>query len=275
MRSKIIRAASIDEILERDGWAPQIDENQVRRQVDQYCVKYKAYQPGDTVAEGDIVSVELQSEEARFNRRVKINVGKGFFDRELEEKLTGLKCGESAVISHSSGEITVRVTDIQRLVIPELTDELARRGDLDGVHTAEEFRSRIRRKLAEEQITNRAYDCLAKAVAESEFAFDEAELSDIVEREMDRCREIARENDMVFDEMTEEQLLGAVGQPDIPSFKQMVREMGADEIGGVLLHLRWVGQDKTAEEASVAELHERYGDAIAWLTEKITAKVSF
>lgn len=274
MQSRAIRVLPVEELLAQT-WAPEIDEAEVQRQVEQYCVRFKAYRSGEVIDTGDIAAVELQSDNDFFNRNLKINVGKGFFNRELEKKLMGLRRGETSQIHHSVGEIVVTVRDIQRLVIPELTDELVQRGGMEGISTAAEYLGAIRRKLAEEQIAARAYDLLGNALASSKFSVDEAEIAGIVALELDRCRRIAREQGKVFDEMSRQELLDGVGQPDIPSFKQMVAGMAAEQISVALVYLRWRGRDEDVQRVKLEELPEMYGQCINWLIEKISDQLDF
>lgn len=55
--------------------------------------------------------------------------------------------------------------------------------------------------------------------------------------EMDRCRRIGKEINVVFDDMCGEELMMAVGCPTIPAFQDMLRNMFTGIIKGALMHL--------------------------------------
>lgn len=268
--SKMIRASSVDDILTLDNWFPTIDESKVQEQISRFCLQFITYQPQQEVATGDIVTADLVSDTAKFNRNLKINVGKGFFDKELEAKLCGVRLHEPTSIQHSTaGVITVTVTDIQRLQVPPLTDEIVARGNLEGIHTAEEYRQSIRREIAKEDILQKAYEYLDTLSAQSDFDIDQGEIEALVEKEMDRCRDIARSQGTVFDEMSKEQLLGAVGQPDIPSFKNMIRGMAAGWLKTALLALHWQGRSADRENADLMSVNDLTEQAVLYLYERM------
>lgn len=244
MKSKIMKAASLEMLLADDNWQPQIDSTAVQTQVRQYCIKFKTYQQCRSIIVGDIAKVELQSQDSFFNRIVKINIGKGFFDKELEDILSGMHLFQTAEVAHSkAGTIKVSITDIQRLVIPELTDALVLRSGEEGICTVQDFLKKIRRELAMEQVREKAFFYIDELIAQSEIMVDSEEIGALLEQEMERCRGIANGMDLVFDDMTEEELLGAVGQPNIPSFKIMLKDMMRVNICQALLFLYWQGRD--------------------------------
>ena len=221
-----------------------MDESAVHKQVEQFCLNFKVYMHQGSIAAGDIATVQLQSADAFFNRTLKINVGKGFYNKELEDALVGLEIGSDCCVEHSkAGRIAVRVLDVQRLQIPELTDALVQQGGLDNIHTAEDYIRKIRRDLSMEDFRDRSYRYIDEVISESEIFVDRDEVESLAAQELNRCRDIAKSQGMVFDEMTEEQLLGAVGQPDIPGFMEMVRGYSHLNICQALLVLHWQGKD--------------------------------
>lgn len=276
MLSRIVSTVSLNEILKTDPWIAVPNEIEVNKQVEQYCLGFKKYIPVQTVETGDIVTVELKSNTDFFNRTIKINVGKGFFDKELENRLLGMTLDETAVAEHyKAGNVTIHVIEILRLCIPQLTDELAMCSQLDGVRTADEYRRYISKELMREEAFQKAYDYFIKIIEKSVFSIDESEIDSLVEQEMNRCRSIAKEQGLVFDEMSKEQLLGSVGQPDIPSFKRMVRELYTEQLSIALLYLLWKKQNAEKQEVLISELQELSYQAQHYLADFLLNSVTF
>lgn len=85
---------------------------------------YKSKVQADEIALSDVVTLDLKSEDARFNRsNLPLNVGSGLFDEALEQAIVGLKRETTTTISVEGVAVEVTVKNIQRTVFPELTDE--------------------------------------------------------------------------------------------------------------------------------------------------------
>lgn len=274
MISRITKAASLEALLVADNWQPNIDDVDVQTQVRQYCLKFKEYQQCDSVADGDIVTAQLQSQDSFFNRTLKINVGKGFYDKEIEKSLLGMGLSQTKELLHSkAGKVVITITDIQRLAIPELTDELVCRNNEEGICTVEAFLKKIHRELAMEQIQEKAFYYIDALIEQSEFTIVSEEVDSLVEQEMNRCRSVAVGMGLVFDEMTEEELLGAVGQPDIPSFKLMLNDMMRVNICQALLLHEWQGKDPDALEIIEDDVVDASCGASDYVIQKMLEKL--
>lgn len=270
MRSKLIAPALLEDFIGDAKWRPETDEEEIEKQTEQFRLGYREYRAQQTVESGDIADLELTSEEPFFNRRIKINVGKGLFDKELEKALLGKRLGETYTVAHSSeGDISVFVKDIQRLWVPPLSDELVERAGLEGIHNAEEYKRSIRLENLKKNARETAYDCLNGMIAESVFELDGDEVSFLIESEMERCRRIAEEQGEVFDDFDSEKLMGAVGQPTIEDFRRMLNEMLREQLSSSLLYLYWQGKDSESQQLTPELINGLSYDAVLYLAEKI------
>lgn len=243
MRSKVIRSASVEILVGQHSWQATPDYEAMDEQIYQVTLKHKKYDAVETIAVGDVAALILVSETKKFNRKLKLQVGANMFDRELEAALVGSEAGKTFAVPHSAGQITCTVESIQRLVVPAVTDEMAQQLQIDGVATVAQLREHYLDESLKKQLQDEVFDFIPILLAEWEFAIDEQDLSDMDEHEMERCRGISRSMGQVFDDMTEQELLGAVGCHNIPEFRAMIREYHEKTLCAMLAEAYLSGRD--------------------------------
>ena len=139
---------------------------EVDEQIEQlmsYRTTYEDLEEERPVADGDVVSVDIENVEggeafAGKNRMVSLD-GQGL-PEELDEALKGMSKGESKEVSWTSGEgddaaaVKVKVTldSIKRAVTPELTDEEAKKSF--GYETVAELRDAMRTEIENDKRTS-------------------------------------------------------------------------------------------------------------------------
>lgn len=82
--------------------------------------------PAEAPAEaGDTLTLRTASELPRFNReRVTVTIGRGLYDKGLEEALAGKRAGESVRVTVREKPVTAEILEIKRKSAPEPTDEM-------------------------------------------------------------------------------------------------------------------------------------------------------
>lgn len=243
MRSQVIRSASVEVLAAGYSWKATPDYKAMDEQIYQVTLKHKKYDAVKTIAAGDVAALILVSETKKFNRKLKLQVGANMFDRELEAALVGSEAGKTCTLSHSAGQIICTVESVQRLVVPALTDEMARQLQIEGVSCAAELREYYLDESLKKQLQNEVFDFIPILLDEWKFAIDERDLSQMDEHEMERCRAISRSMGQLFDDMTEQELLGAVGCRNIPEFRAMIREYHQKTLRAMLAEAHLSGQD--------------------------------
>lgn len=243
MNSKVIRSASVEALVGQHPWRATPDYKAMEEQIYQVTLKHKKYGAVETIAVGDIAALTLVSETKKFNRKLKLQVGANMFDRELEAALVGGEAGKTFAVSHSAGQITCTVEAIQRLVVPALTDEMAQKLQIEGISTAAALKEHYLQESLKKQLLDEVFDFIPAFLDQWEVAIDEQDLIEMDEHEMERCRGISRSMGQVFDEMTEEQLLGAVGCRNIPEFRAMIHEYHKKTLRALLAEAYLSGQD--------------------------------
>lgn len=257
MRSKILRACDLMQAVQDFPWKARPDEKSADEKMYQIALPHKRYEQAETVAPGDVVSITMRAEHKKFNRTIKLQVGSNMFDRELEAALVGKMPNREYSLEHPVGTVAYCIGDIQRLVIPEVTDEMAVAAEMEGVHTARALRQYYLKQALKEELRNEAFGFVEKFLKQWEFSIDEAELDEMDEEEMERCRQISRSMNLVFDEMTEEQLLGAVGCHNIPEFRTMIHGFHTKVLSAALAEAAIGGADTAA--IPVADTRVHYG----------------
>lgn len=99
---------------------------------------------------GDIVWAEYPDDTAEGGvREVYFSAGRGFFDADAERVLLGALVGETREISVGGRVRSVTVVSIKRRHIPEYTDELIKRLNIEGVSTVEAYEKHLIDRRAE------------------------------------------------------------------------------------------------------------------------------
>lgn len=126
----------------------------------------------DGVQEGDIVAVSIPDESGE--KRLHINVGRGFCRLFPESELLGMRCGEEKTVVTGDGEIPVRVRSVKRRIVPEMADALAARLGIEGVSSVAELDRYVSGQIADRVKRNKMQvlcEYVVKSVVKnSEFA---------------------------------------------------------------------------------------------------------
>ncbi|GEM_PF-3597128 len=80
----------------------------------------------EAVASGDTVSFSCESTLPKYNKeKITVSIGRGLFNRPLEDALIGAKKDEVLETSADGEPVRVRILSIRRKLVPEPTDEMA------------------------------------------------------------------------------------------------------------------------------------------------------
>lgn len=243
MRSCILTQYSLEDAVMAYPWQARPDDSTVAEKLHLIALKYKYYEKAEVVAAGDVVTITMTADHKKFNRTTKLQVGSNMFDKDLETALIGKTADTDYVLDHAVGQVKYRISDIQRLVVPEVTDEMAAKAGIDGVATVADLHRHYILEGLKGKLWDEVYEFLPTYLDRCEFTVEEADLEEMDEAEMERCRGISRSMNMVFDEMTEDQLLGAVGCPNIPEFRKMIHGYHGKTLRAMLAEAAIRGED--------------------------------
>ena len=137
----------------------------------------------DEIKTGDIVALKIDSDDSFVQSECeRLSVGKGFFSEDVEKELIGKKQGDTfnACLNDSKAEITVLW--VKRRMVPELTDEMAAKMDVEDVTTREEYVDYVTAELESEEKEKKQNAIWLmvskKLLEESEFEVDEKEVEE-------------------------------------------------------------------------------------------------
>ncbi len=183
LKSKLIRGCDYRGI-DISSFAVKLEADPVRLERDllnfrrRYAEKVEAQQ----IERLDMVTVTCHSENPRFQKEhLTLRVGTGLFSRELENQMIGIPVGDQRVLSVGGSSVTLRVEKCVRQILPELSDELARRCGIPSIATKEDIVTYVRGNQFEKELeepADDAYVYLAGQVMDnSEFELDADEVA--------------------------------------------------------------------------------------------------
>lgn len=81
----------------------------------------------DAIKCGDIVTLSLSSELKKYNKdNVELNVGKNYYNKDIESQLIGMKKGEKHELNTENKSVIFEVLEIKRRIYPEYNDAFIR-----------------------------------------------------------------------------------------------------------------------------------------------------
>ncbi len=186
----------------------------------------------DTVENGDVVILSLESELDKFNRpMIPLTVGTNLFDAEFESQLAGHCVGETFTVSVQEKAVTVTVKQASRTVFPKPTDEMAAEyakthEDFKDVKTVEEYRNRIIEDYLEDQKQQAFYNAmdavLYYVLTHSDWELDESEKNEQKETSLKEIKEDLKEENKELETLTEEELNLYFGISSLDEFDDML-----------------------------------------------------
>ncbi len=172
----------------------------------------------ETAAEGDFVRISCESENPRYNKKsIFLTVGKNIFNREIEEALIGMHVGEEKTVFAEKDKVSFTVLDIQRRIVPNLTDENVALWDIENTKTVDELKKVLIKKQYDEYCKETVQSLSSYIVSET------ARKSEIIPDEEDVEYEKNLAHNMGFDMIRS---MGA--DPESMSDEEISKIIGAD-----------------------------------------------
>lgn len=106
----------------------------------------------EQAAAGDTATIKASSDIPRYNKeKVTATLGRGLYNKELEEALIGHRAGDTVSINLQDQPVTATILELRRKQIPEPTDEMvqelqARTADGRPINTVKEYEDFIRQE---------------------------------------------------------------------------------------------------------------------------------
>ena len=247
MRSKVLQVKDYREVDAAHLLKPFTpDEAALEAELGRLSNPYIRWETGETVSSGDQVVCRLVSDCPRFNKeKVRFVADSGMFHRELEALSMGMTVGETRGLDLPEGRVSLTLTGVMNRTVPAPSDEMAEKLGLEGVHTLADYRAYLLAQQKEAAFQQDSIEPLNQLMREvisgSEFALCREDWAAVVNRELDRCRALCRQEGMVLEEMTEQQFRGRI---PVKSYHELVAMTQYDSWDRLCRYLlgRWYAQ---------------------------------
>ena len=206
-KEKIDFGAYIDKYLEREDAIKRLPtEEELLELARKGIVREQlvlAPLPDGTPAElGDTATLRTESEIPKFNKpNVTVTLGRGLYNRELENCVIGKKVGETAEITINDQPVKATVLALKRKQVPDPTDEMVKaleQKDLKGnpIETVEEYEAYIREQKTLETLFNVGYFVMEDILRDYKVEeFDEDDIRILGELEADNFKKLFLEKE--------------------------------------------------------------------------------
>lgn len=144
MKTKLYKLADVQPILcEVDKFRIPSVEDIEKKILKTLTIGFTNYVPlakGDPICYGDKVMIRITSVLPKFNKeKISITVGSRLYDETIEDTLVGMYIGETSTVITNGESAMFTIISANRISYPELTDEMVKNQNIDGIYTVEEY----------------------------------------------------------------------------------------------------------------------------------------
>ena len=204
---KIDFGAYIDKYLEREDAIKRLPTEEellelARKSIIREQLVLAPLPDGTAAEEGDTAVLMTESDIPKFNKpSVTVTLGRGFYNRDLEAAVIGLKAGETASVTVGDQPVKATVLALKRKQVPDPTDEMVKalgQKDLKGnpINTVEEYEAYIREQKTLETLFNICYYVMEDILGDYKVEdFDEDDIRILGELEADNFKKLFLEKE--------------------------------------------------------------------------------
>jgi FKBP-type peptidyl-prolyl cis-trans isomerase (trigger factor) len=212
MKSTVTKLADFKDYLKDFKVDFQLDEIKLNDEFKAILIKNKIVETVGKIENGDIVTVNLKSDYNKFQKEnLRIVVGSQYFSKNLEESLVGLHLGAEKLLKVDGHEVNVKIIDIKRNKLPELSDELIKKENIDGVNTISDYKKMFYQKTKEsyimDEVIKLSINIFHYLQENSEFIIYDEDVEESLEEMMNYYRGAAKTAGFELETMTSEQLM--------------------------------------------------------------------
>ena len=266
MKSRVLRLKDYREVDVKSLLKPFVlDGEALEAELRRLTNPYIRWENGTTVSPGDQVVCRLASDCPRFQKeKVRFVAGSSMFHKDLEDMSIGMEVGGTRETILPEGKVSLTVMGVMNRVVPEPRDEMVEKLGLEAVHTVAAYRAYLLEQQKAAAFQEDSYDALNYLVREvisgSEFVLDREEWAEAINRELDRCRTLCRQEGMVLEKMTPEQFKGRIPVKSYHELVAMLQYDGWDKLCRYLLGCQYAEND--GFRAGEAEYREFIADYV-------------
>ena len=127
-----------------------VTKKEIQEQVRKAASLFTTFETVHIICNGDIVALQIPDEACADGWRIEyVNVGRNFFPGE--EQLIGKIAGEDILLPYGGKTVRAKVAQIKRKSIPQLTDEMIVKLNIEGISSVAEYEERAFHFLAKKK----------------------------------------------------------------------------------------------------------------------------
>lgn len=239
--SKLIQAYPYDKInisQYQTKFVP--DEKSIATAMNRLMNKHITWSEGASAAIGDVVTCSMRSAIEKFSRsEIRITLGSGLFDREIEASLLGAKPEDEVSLLKNGEPVKIQVLSVRNKHVPALTDEMVQVLNLQEVNTLDDYRRYLTAQQKEEHFNANCYEpyrCIIKTVVEcSDIILKEADWQRNVDWELHKIRTYCEDEGMVLEEMKDDDWNGRVPVKSYFEFISLLQKTAWENVSLMIL----------------------------------------
>ncbi len=186
-------------------------------------------EPGEAAKEGDTLTLAVSSPLPKFNKeRVKVTIGRGLYDKDLEAALVGLKQGEHCRVFIKETPVSAEILEIRRKTEPTPTDEMVKAlavKDFKGnpIETVEAYENFVMEERTSEAVSEVSYYMMEAIIKDYPVEhYEESDIARLGQLEQEFYEKIFLEQKGVdLSALSEEQFREELGVANMDEFLNM------------------------------------------------------
>lgn len=203
---------------------------------------------GEAAQVGDTAVLKTASALPKFNKeRVTVTLGRGLYNRDLENALIGRRAGESVSLTVQDNEVSAAILELKRKQAPEPTDEMvealqAKDMQNQSIHTVAEYEAYVREEKTTEALATVNYyvvEAILKDYPVTEF--DEEDIRVLGQLEKATFIQLFREQEGIDLQQQVPESWGEMGVHTLDEFIAVRREWYQMKIQQCLVFLNILG----------------------------------
>ncbi|MBR4906220.1 MAG: hypothetical protein IKZ44_05130 [Clostridia bacterium] len=171
MKTKLHSVPDWNQTMREIGWNDAPTAADVEKRIEKELTRGRVtfIDAGNApIGNGFRVTLRIVSKLPKFNReKVALTVGSGLYDRTVEDRLLGMRVGESAAVTVKDEPVRFTVLNAEKKHVPVLTDEMVKELSVEDAEDLPAYRTYTERKLRTEYAANLCRRVLDRLKAEA------------------------------------------------------------------------------------------------------------
>ena len=220
MRTKLIRMADIESVLQKIGTVHIPAQNDLEEAIKKELTKGHLYyiekDKSHAITSGNKVTLKIASKIAKFNKeKVSINVGTKLYSEVVENALIGLNLGSNKTVEINGETVEFTVLKVEELCYPKLTNDMVADKNIEGIGTVEQYKEYYLLQKQNETVRAFAQACLDEIIKESDFSeIDPLDVKEVTDQQFQVLRERFLQSELDLETMSEEEWIENFYNPE-------------------------------------------------------------